>query len=167
MLERLENTFDTFDKLERRHGHFCNWYDTQTAQPLPPLYLSQSIVAICWPVCSCSARPCKKKEHAARERHDGRGLEDAAGPIVQALFGTGAEKESVASKKPSRASETAIKQLTLHLRKRPQTLGAGTTAGSRETDSLAAAIPGLVEELGQKSRSCRGTIRWTSISRIN
>ena len=26
--------------LERYRGHFYNWYDTRTLQPLPPLYVS-------------------------------------------------------------------------------------------------------------------------------
>jgi cyclic beta-1,2-glucan synthetase len=27
-------------RLERHQGHFYNWYDTQTLQPLPPRYIS-------------------------------------------------------------------------------------------------------------------------------
>ena len=30
----------TMATLERHRGHFYNWYDTQTLQPLPPLYVS-------------------------------------------------------------------------------------------------------------------------------
>lgn len=37
---RLENTFNTLQQLDHRHGHPCNWYDTQTLKPLPPIYLS-------------------------------------------------------------------------------------------------------------------------------
>ena len=40
LLERLERTFDSFDRLEKHWGHFYNWYDTRTLQPLPPRYLS-------------------------------------------------------------------------------------------------------------------------------
>jgi cyclic beta-1,2-glucan synthetase len=40
LVERLENTFATFDRLNRYRGHFFNWYDTQTLQPLPPQYVS-------------------------------------------------------------------------------------------------------------------------------
>jgi cyclic beta-1,2-glucan synthetase len=40
LLDRLEQTFDSFDKLEKHWGHFFNWYDTRTLQPLPPKYLS-------------------------------------------------------------------------------------------------------------------------------
>ena len=39
-LERCSNTMDTMQKLDREHGHFFNWYDTQTLKPMPPLYLS-------------------------------------------------------------------------------------------------------------------------------
>jgi cyclic beta-1,2-glucan synthetase len=40
LLERLEKAFDTLERLERFHGHFYNWYDTRTLQPLPPGYIS-------------------------------------------------------------------------------------------------------------------------------
>ena len=39
-LERCSNTMDTMQQLDREHGHFFNWYDTQTLKPMPPLYLS-------------------------------------------------------------------------------------------------------------------------------
>ncbi len=40
LLARLEKTFATFDRLERAHGHFYNWYETTTLKALPPIYLS-------------------------------------------------------------------------------------------------------------------------------
>ncbi len=40
LVQRLENTFATLRALERSHGHFYNWYDTQSLQPLHPTYLS-------------------------------------------------------------------------------------------------------------------------------
>ena len=40
VITRIRNTFATLDKLERYHGHFYNWYDTQTLQPLNPRYVS-------------------------------------------------------------------------------------------------------------------------------
>jgi cyclic beta-1,2-glucan synthetase len=40
LLTRTENAFLTMSRLERHQGHFYNWYDTQTLQPLPPRYIS-------------------------------------------------------------------------------------------------------------------------------
>ncbi len=38
--ERTAHALDTMERMERYHGHFYNWYDTQTLLPLPPRYIS-------------------------------------------------------------------------------------------------------------------------------
>ncbi|MNO42136.1 N,N'-diacetylchitobiose phosphorylase [compost metagenome] len=40
LLERITRTLDCMAGLERYQGHFYNWYDTQTLQPLTPRYVS-------------------------------------------------------------------------------------------------------------------------------
>lgn len=40
MLERLENTIEGMESLEKHHGHYLNWYDTITKAPLWPRYIS-------------------------------------------------------------------------------------------------------------------------------
>ena len=40
LLARTANTFGSMSKLERYRGHFFNWYDTLSLQPLPPRYIS-------------------------------------------------------------------------------------------------------------------------------
>jgi cyclic beta-1,2-glucan synthetase len=40
LLLRLEATLSTLHALERHRGHFLNWYDTHTLQPLAPRYVS-------------------------------------------------------------------------------------------------------------------------------
>ncbi|MBI1966020.1 MAG: cyclic beta 1-2 glucan synthetase, partial [Betaproteobacteria bacterium] len=40
LIERTANALHTMEALERHQGHFYNWYDTQSLQPLPPLYIS-------------------------------------------------------------------------------------------------------------------------------
>jgi len=40
LIERTANTLGTMEALERHRGHFYNWYDTLTLDPLPPLYIS-------------------------------------------------------------------------------------------------------------------------------
>jgi cellobiose phosphorylase len=37
---RTAQTLGTLDKLQRYRGHFYNWYDTRTLEPLRPLYVS-------------------------------------------------------------------------------------------------------------------------------
>ncbi len=40
LVERQELTFSTLAQLSRLHGHFFNWYDTKTLEPLLPQYIS-------------------------------------------------------------------------------------------------------------------------------
>ncbi|WAV90960.1 cyclic beta 1-2 glucan synthetase [Oxalobacter aliiformigenes] len=41
LISRLNKTFGSMNRLERYRGHFYNWYDTQTLQPLQnPVYIS-------------------------------------------------------------------------------------------------------------------------------
>ncbi|MBI5665693.1 MAG: cyclic beta 1-2 glucan synthetase [Nitrospirae bacterium] len=40
LIERTDNTLRTMEGLERHRGHFYNWYDTQSLQPLMPMYIS-------------------------------------------------------------------------------------------------------------------------------
>ncbi|MFH1143632.1 MAG: cyclic beta 1-2 glucan synthetase, partial [Candidatus Eisenbacteria bacterium] len=40
LIERTVRAFDTLEALERHRGHFYNWYDTQTLDPLSPRYIS-------------------------------------------------------------------------------------------------------------------------------
>src|SRR5688572_6100498 len=40
LIERLDATLTTVDRLEHFEGHLLNWYDTQTLEPLQPKYVS-------------------------------------------------------------------------------------------------------------------------------
>ncbi|HEY7885251.1 MAG TPA: cyclic beta 1-2 glucan synthetase, partial [Cellvibrionaceae bacterium] len=40
LIERTTNAFGTMEIMERYRGHFFNWYDTQSLQPLKPHYIS-------------------------------------------------------------------------------------------------------------------------------
>ena len=40
LVERTENALRTMESLARHRGHFYNWYDTQSLEPLLPLYVS-------------------------------------------------------------------------------------------------------------------------------
>lgn len=39
-VDRLEATLNSMAAMERRHGHFYNWYDTRDLRPLDPRYVS-------------------------------------------------------------------------------------------------------------------------------
>ena len=40
LVARLSSTFESLARLERFRGHFLNWYDTRTLEPLLPRYVS-------------------------------------------------------------------------------------------------------------------------------
>jgi len=40
LIERTSDAINSMQKLDRYKGHFYNWYDTQSLQPLQPLYIS-------------------------------------------------------------------------------------------------------------------------------
>ncbi len=40
LLDRTTRTLESMEQLERHRGHFFNWYETNTRQPLRPLYVS-------------------------------------------------------------------------------------------------------------------------------
>ncbi len=40
LLQRLEASLATLDRMQRHRGHFLNWYDTTTLAPLLPMYVS-------------------------------------------------------------------------------------------------------------------------------
>jgi cyclic beta-1,2-glucan synthetase len=40
LIQRTQDSFATMQRLERHRGHFYNWYETRTLQPLQPLYVS-------------------------------------------------------------------------------------------------------------------------------
>ncbi|MFN2378992.1 MAG: glucoamylase family protein, partial [Bacteroidales bacterium] len=40
LIARTSNAFSSMNRMERHRGHFFNWYDTQTLEPLRPLYIS-------------------------------------------------------------------------------------------------------------------------------
>jgi cyclic beta-1,2-glucan synthetase len=40
LIERLERTMDTLEKMDKWEGHLYNWYDTVSLKPLSPMYVS-------------------------------------------------------------------------------------------------------------------------------
>ena len=116
VLERLENTFDTLEKLERRHGHFCNWYDTLTLQPLPPLYLStvdSGNLLACLLVLRQALQEKKQAPFACAGVQEG--LEDALGLLADAL-GAVEPRKAHTWVAVVKSLESTLYLLTSHLR---------------------------------------------------
>jgi cyclic beta-1,2-glucan synthetase len=63
MSQRLAETLTTIEGLEKREGHILNWYDTSTARPLEPRYVSTvdsgNLAAYLWTV----AMACREMRH--------------------------------------------------------------------------------------------------------
>ena len=78
---RLRNTFETLAQMERHQGHFLNWYDTRSLDPLPPRYISmvdngnlagclvalrQSLAEMAGPACSAMVSLARAAGHTGQ-----------------------------------------------------------------------------------------------------
>jgi cyclic beta-1,2-glucan synthetase len=77
---RLESTLATLDGVDRFRGHFFNWYDTVTLEPLAPLYVSTVDSG------NLAGHLLAVSEGCARLRDMAPGLEAAAGIRDTALL---------------------------------------------------------------------------------
>ena len=163
VLERLENTLDTFDKLERRHGHFCNWYDTQTLQPLPPLYLStvdSGNLLACLLVLRQALK--EKKQTPITSALVQEGLEDTLGLLAEALSVVDSKKAS-SSVNTIKALEHDLHLLTRELRTRPKGMEA-TRDWLEKIGALAKSLPVLIERFGHEiDEPPEELARWTTL----
>ena len=86
LVDRLERTFATLNQLEQHWGHFYNWYQTQTLQPLPPRYIST--------VDSGNLRGCLLTlAHGLREKAVAPRLGPAVGQGLADTLGLAAEEQ--------------------------------------------------------------------------
>jgi cyclic beta-1,2-glucan synthetase len=148
LLDRLERTFDTMDGLQRYQGHFFNWYDTTTCEPLPPGYIST--------VDSGNLLACLiALKQGLREKLE----EPFPGPaLVQGLadtLGMVIEKLDRLSATPGTTSVAALRGLckdtdaiALLLTRTPEDLP-GWSAWLEEMDRLAGGLPARIERLGE------------------
>ena len=51
IIDRTTKTLRTMGTMERSHGHFYNWYDTESLDPLLPRYISTVDSGIWLPIC--------------------------------------------------------------------------------------------------------------------
>ena len=95
LVERLDGTLTTMEGLERYHGHFLNWYNTDTRAPLHPRYVSTvdsgnlaaSLIALSHGLQALTERPQSHEQLCA-------GVADAADLLAAAsASSTGAEDD--------------------------------------------------------------------------
>jgi len=92
MAARLETTINTLTQLERHRGHFLNWYNTQTLEPLKPRYVStvdSGNLAISLIIVSQTCKTITAKRVFRREIWEGymdnlNGLQEVLSEIKQA-----------------------------------------------------------------------------------
>ncbi|MEJ1970539.1 MAG: glucoamylase family protein [Rhizomicrobium sp.] len=136
MLDRLEQTFATMDRLERFRGHLFNWYATEDLRPLEPRYISSvdsgnlagHLIAL-----ANAAREIAGGPIAAPEWKEG--LEDALHLIWESI--------------PSRLAEEHAAPLKAALESLTKYLATDATAPpALETEMLCDAVRGQPEDSG-------------------
>jgi len=122
-LQRIGNTLASMEELERYRGHFYNWYDTRTLQPLHPQYVSSvdsGNLAGC--LLTLQAGLAELKHQPVLSLNALQGLQDTLQVLAEQL---------PASPAPELAKKIRLLQDTLHaltLEGPPQTLAAVASA---------------------------------------
>ena len=118
-LRLSENTLATMEKLERYRGHFYNWYDTRTLQPLRPQYVSSVDSGnLAGSLLTLQAGLAELKDQPVLSSCAFQGLQDTLQVLAEHL---------PASPAPDLAKQVKVLQDTLHshtLNGQPQTLAA-------------------------------------------
>jgi len=147
LLYRTEKTLSAMEKLERYRGHFYNWYDTRTLEPLHPLYVSTvdsgnlagHLTTLAEGLRELSGAPLLPRAWL-------KGLEDTARIFLEELSLRAAGPDSVIV--PDSVRHNILRQLDLLGRERLQrrvTISAETTEViDRLADSVLEAVRGAV-----------------------
>ena len=118
-LRLVENTLATMEKLERYRGHFYNWYDTRTLQPLHPQYVSSVDSGnLAGSLLTLQAGLAELKDQPVLSANAFQGLQDTLQVLAEHL---------PSSPAPDLAKKIKFLQDTLHsltLNGQPQTLAA-------------------------------------------
>lgn len=116
LCSRLRLTFESLEQLERYRGHFLNWYDTRTRQPLPPRYVS-TVDSGNLAACLCVlARGCRELRDApVLRRESWRGLLDTLGLFDEEVAELG-KLETGDMAKAIRPLQTAIRHMRSRVR---------------------------------------------------
>ena len=112
LLRLTSNTLQAMEKLERYRGHFYNWYDTRTLQPLHPQYVSAVDSGnLAGSLLTLQAGLAELKNQPVLTASTFTGLQDTLQVLVEHL---------PASPDPELAQKIQSLQHTLHAYSRPQ-----------------------------------------------
>ncbi|MCC5867773.1 MAG: cyclic beta 1-2 glucan synthetase [Gammaproteobacteria bacterium] len=85
-LQRIDKTLASMERLERYRGHFYNWYDTRTLQPLRPEYVSSVDSGnLAGSLVTLQAGLIELKTHPALSASSLRGLQDTLAVMIEHL----------------------------------------------------------------------------------
>ena len=145
LIQRTRDTLATLHRLERHRGHFYNWYDTRTLQPLLPFYVSSvdsgNLAGHLLTLGSGLRELARERIFGA---HVGRGLRDTVG-VLRSLAGESA----------------ALAQLDAALAEPPATLSGALDLlerGHERAVRIVASLDGAAAETLQWARVLEQTI---------
>lgn len=146
LMIRVSDTMNTMAGLERFRGHFFNWYDTRSLQPLPPNYISTvdsgnlagHLVVLRIGLLEASEGPLLGAQLL-------RGIVDTADLAIDDLH---AERESLSPAPVAHALREQLEEIRrdIELESQPEDLGEWH-ALLRRLDTLVTAATGSVDEL--------------------
>lgn len=145
LLERTSKTFAVLDGLPRYRGHFLNWYDTWTQEPLHPEYISTvdsgnlacSMVALRGGLLELGKAP-------LLPRHWRQGLDDTAGVLAD-------EADRAARRATGEAAGEPLETLARTVR---EEVDRATEAGDAPADAVRALVH-LADVLGTLAPRCQ------------
>lgn len=170
-LRLAENTLATMEKLERYRGHFYNWYDTRTLQPLHPQYVSSVDSGnLAGSLLTLQAGLAELKDQPVLSSNAFQGLQDT----LQVLFEHLPSLPSLDFAKKIKFLQDTLHSLTLpELTPKAQTLAAADSLLDKihlAGEELVAGLPADIDidgelyywaqEFEQQSRALRADIRF-------
>jgi len=144
LIRRTQATLATMQRLERHRGHFYNWYETRTLQPLLPLYVSSV----------------DSGNLAGHLLTLGSGLREVTDERILTSQSLAGLRDTVAVVKSLAGDNAILTQLAAELEKEPSTLRAANDMLERATrlaNQLAASLANREEELKDWSQTLKRT----------
>jgi cyclic beta-1,2-glucan synthetase len=161
LLERVEFTFTSLEKLQKFRGHFFNWHDTRTLQPMWPQYVSAVDSGnLAGHLIALKQGALDVPDDKLFDRRVLDGLRDTVAAITQETSQLAAARQ--------RTDAITIKQLSSEIQSCARLLNAGTPfalAGWAElfqaVNERATVIDDIVAALAQEHRGDEFTeLRW-------